>query len=199
MSHVPRLYLASQSPRRRELLARLGCAFTVLDVDVPEQRAVGEAPAAYVERVARAKAAAGRAALAAVADAAWVLGADTEVVLDEQVFGKPADADDALRMLRRLCGREHTVISVLCLHGPHGTDCRRVDSTVRFVSLDEATLRAYVASGEPFGKAGGYAIQGYAERFVSRLCGSHSAVMGLPLQAAAELLDAAGLLPLPPV
>ena len=193
-----RLYLASRSPRRRELLARLGCPFEVLDPDVPEQRAPGESPADYVQRVAAAKAEAGWNSLGASAAGAWVLGADTEVVLDDVVFGKPADAEQALAMLRRLSGREHTVLSALCLRGATGAHGVLVESSVRFASLDEATLRDYVAGGEPFGKAGAYAIQGYAECFVTRLCGSHSAVMGLPLAQTAALLRAAGLPPKSP-
>ena len=193
-----RLYLASRSPRRRELLARLGCLFEVLDSDVPERRAPGESPADYVRRVAAAKAEAGWNSLGASAAGAWVLGADTEVVLDDVVFGKPADAGQALAMLRRLSGREHTVLSALCLRGAAGAHGVLVESSVRFASLDEATLRDYVAGGEPFGKAGAYAIQGYAECFVTRLCGSHSGVMGLPLAQTAALLRAAGLPPKSP-
>ncbi|MBW8074853.1 Maf family protein [Metallibacterium scheffleri] len=190
-----RLYLASRSPRRRELLARLGCLFEVLDPDVPERRAPGESPADYVRRVAAAKAEAGWNSLGASAAGAWVLGADTEVVLDDVVFGKPADAEQALAMLRRLSGREHTVLSALCLRGATGAHGVLVESSVRFASLDDATLRDYVAGGEPFGKAGAYAIQGHAECFVTRLCGSYSGVMGLPLAQTAALLRAAGLLP----
>lgn len=190
-----RLYLASRSPRRRELLARLGCLFEVLDPDVPERRAPGESPADYVQRVAAAKAEAGWNSLGASAAGAWVLGADTEVVLDDVVFGKPADAEQALAMLRRLSGREHTVLSALCLRGATGAHGVLVESSVRFASLDDATLRDYVAGGEPFGKAGAYAIQGHAECFVTRLCGSYSGVMGLPLAQTAALLRAAGLLP----
>lgn len=190
-----RLYLASRSPRRRELLARLGCLFEVLDPDVPERRAPGESPADYVQRVAAAKAEAGWNSLGASAADAWVLGADTEVVLDDVVFGKPADAGQALAMLRRLSGREHTVLSALCLRGATGAHGVLVESSVRFASLDDATLRDYVAGGEPFGKAGAYAIQGHAECFVTRLCGSYSGVIGLPLAQTAALLRAAGLLP----
>ncbi len=190
-----RLYLASRSPRRRELLARLGCLFEVLDSDVPERRAPGESPADYVQRVAAAKAEAGWNSLGASAAGAWVLGADTEVVLDDVVFGKPADAEQALAMLRRLSGREHTVLSALCLRGATGAHGVLVESSVRFASLDDATLRDYVAGGEPFGKAGAYAIQGHAECFVTRLCGSYSGVIGLPLAQTAALLRAAGLLP----
>ncbi|MHB1991126.1 Maf family protein [Metallibacterium scheffleri] len=197
MDPAPRLFLASRSPRRRELLARLGCVFESLDVEVPEQRHAAETPADYVQRVARAKAMAGWARVHG-AQSALVLGADTEVVLDDRVFGKPADAAEALDMLQRLRGREHEVLSALCLLGADGERRALVRSTVRFAPLDAETLRTYVASGEPFGKAGAYAIQGYAESFVSHLAGSHSAVMGLPLHETASLLRAAGVHVAPP-
>ena len=197
MNPAPRLLLASRSPRRRELLARLGCAFEVIDVEVPEQRHAGETPAEYVQRVAHDKAAAGWAQVRGP-QPALVLGADTEVVLDDTVFGKPAHAAAALAMLQRLSGHEHEVLSALCLLGAGGTRAALVRSTVRFAPLDAETLHAYVASGEPFGKAGAYAIQGYAESFVARLAGSYSGVMGLPLHATANLLRAAGVALGPP-
>ncbi|MHB1617480.1 MAG: Maf family protein [Metallibacterium sp.] len=197
MNPAPRLLLASRSPRRRELLARLGCAFELLDVQVPEQRHAGETPAEYVQRVAHDKAAAGWAQVRGP-QPALVLGADTEVVLDDTVFGKPAHAAAALAMLQRLSGHEHEVLSALCLLGAGGTRAALVRSTVRFAPLDAETLHAYVASGEPFGKAGSYAIQGYAESFVTHLAGSYSGVMGLPLHATASLLRAAGVALGPP-
>jgi septum formation protein len=181
------LYLASQSPRRRELLARLGCAFTVLDVEVPEQRAAGESPEAYVRRVAGEKAAAGFARVRAEAGA-QVLGADTEVVLDDEVFGKPADAADAAAMLRRLSGRTHRVLSAVSSHQAGGNAQVLSVSEVRFDTLDDATLQAYVATGEWQGKAGAYAIQGAAQAFIAHLSGSYSGVMGLPLHETAGLL-----------
>ncbi|WP_297900123.1 Maf family protein [Metallibacterium sp.] len=197
MNPAPRLLLASRSPRRRELLARLGCAFEVIDVEVPEQRHAGETPAEYVQRVAHDKAAAGWGRVRGP-QPALVLGADTEVVLDDTVFGKPAHAAAALDMLQRLSGHEHEVLSALCLLGAGGARTALVRSTVRFAPLDAETLHAYVASGEPFGKAGAYAIQGYAESFVARLAGSYSGVMGLPLHATASLLRAAGVALGPP-
>ncbi len=193
---TPRLYLASRSPRRRALLARLGCAFDVLDVDVPEQRAALESPAHYVERVAAAKAEAGWRELGQGAGD-WVIGADTEVVLEDRVYGKPADAADATAMLCSLAGRDHSVLSAVELRGPERSYRAQSISTVRFAELDEATIARYVASGEPFGKAGAYAIQGYAECFVVRLCGSYSGVMGLPLHETYQLLRQAGLSPTP--
>lgn len=185
------LHLASQSPRRRELLARLGLPFATIDVDVPEVRAPGEAAVDYVRRVARDKA---RAGLQASDGAGWVLGADTEVVLDDIVFGKPRDADDAAAMLRRLAGRTHEVVSAVVLADVRGERQATSVSRVTFGDLDEATIAAYVASGEPDGKAGAYAIQGAAQAFIAHLAGSYSAVMGLPLYETAGLLREAGLL-----
>ncbi len=186
------LYLASKSPRRRELLARLGLEFGVLDLDVPEQRQPGEPAEDYVRRVAREKAGAGL--LTVVANpAAVVLGSDTEVVLDEEVFGKPADAADAAAMLRRLSGRTHRVISAVSLVSPAREDQAVAISEVRFTELDEDRIARYVAGGEWEGKAGGYAIQGAAEAFVSHLAGSYSGVMGLPLHETARLLRGFGL------
>ncbi|TAL90509.1 MAG: septum formation inhibitor Maf [Rhodanobacter sp.] len=183
------LYLASQSPRRRELLKQLGAVFSVLDVNVPEQRAAAETPHTYVERVARDKAHAGLAALSrADRDVAVVLGSDTEVVLDGEVFGKPRDADDAAQMLGRLAGRRHDVVSAVWLVAG---DRERGDvcvSQVRFTALDAATIAVYVATGEPFGKAGGYAIQGRGAALIEHLQGSYSSVMGLPLFETARLL-----------
>jgi septum formation protein len=181
------LYLASQSPRRRQLLEQLGASFHVIDVDVPEQRAAGELPQDYVSRVARDKARAGLALLSHERNA-LVLGADTEVVLDDEVFGKPANADDAVAMLRRLSGRTHTVISVIWLVGHEREQGESCLSQVRFGALSEADIAAYVATGESFGKAGAYAIQGRGAALISHLDGSYSGVMGLPLFEAARLL-----------
>lgn len=188
------LYLASQSPRRRELLQRLDVAFAVLDVDVPESRVAGESPQDYVSRVARDKALAGLAVLGGGTDA-LVLGSDTEVVLDDDVFGKPADAADAAAMLRRLSGRAHAVISAVWAVSASREQCELCISTVRFAPLDEAAIAAYVATGEPFGKAGAYAIQGRGEALVEHLQGSYSGVMGLPLFETARLLRRFDLLP----
>jgi len=189
------LYLASRSPRRRELLTRLGLEFTVLELDVPEQRHADETAQAYVSRVARDKALAGLARLSAEPDA-LVLGCDTEVVLDEDVFGKPRDSAEAAAMLRRLSGVPHTVVSSLALVSASRHEEAVSVSTVRFACLPDAVIQAYVDSGEPFGKAGGYAIQGLAEAFVERLDGSYSGVMGLPLHQSAKLLAKFGLGPL---
>ena len=186
------LHLASQSPRRRELLARLGVPFGVIEVDVPEERAPGEPPEDYVRRVAREKAGAGLLAMVAVPGAV-VLGADTEVVLDDRVFGKPRDAADAADMLRRLSGRTHAVISAVSLVSAGREAQALCRSRVTFAELDESAIEAYVASGEPMGRAGAYAIQGGAERFVVRLEGSYSGVMGLPLHETDVLLRESGI------
>lgn len=188
------LYLASKSPRRRELLGRLGLEFGVLEIDIPEQRQPGETAEDYVHRVAREKAAAG---LRMAHDpSALVLGSDTEVVLDDEVFGKPADADAATAMLRRLSGRTHRVLSAVSLVSASRQAQAMSISNVTFAELDDAQIAAYVATGEPFGKAGGYAIQDRAEIFVSRLEGSYSGVMGLPLFETSQLLAEFGLAPL---
>jgi nucleoside triphosphate pyrophosphatase len=186
------LHLASQSPRRRELLARLGLEFGVLDVDVPESREAGEAPLDYVSRVAREKAGAGLLQVVAVPGAV-VLGADTEVILDDEVFGKPRDHRDAAEMLRRLSGRVHEVISVVSLVSA-SREARAVSvSEVTFADLADADVAAYVATGEPMGKAGAYGIQGRAQAFIAHLSGSYSGVMGLPLFETAGLLATFGV------
>lgn len=188
------LYLASQSPRRRQLLEQLGVRFDTIDVDVPEVRAPGESPADYVSRVAREKAGAGLLKLAAVPGAV-VLGADTEVVLGDEVFGKPANAVHAAQMLRRLQGRAHQVITVVWCTSA-GREERAVnESTVEFGPLSELEIAAYVVSGEPMGRAGAYAIQGRAAAFIARISGSYSSVMGLPLFETADLLRRFGIVP----
>lgn len=186
------LHLASKSPRRRELLARLGLDFGVLDVEVFEQRAPGESPDAYVARVAREKAGAGLLRVVAVPGAV-VLGSDTEVVLGDEVFGKPADAADAEAMLRRLSGRSHRVLTAVSLVSAGREASVLVESEVSFAGLSDADIAEYVASGEPMGRAGAYAIQGGAERFIRRLAGSYSGVMGLPLHETAGLLRGFGI------
>ncbi|MGN7916368.1 Maf family protein [Lysobacter sp. Hz 25] len=186
------LYLASKSPRRRELLTRLGLEFGVLDLDVPEHRQPNEPALEYVRRVAREKAGAGL--LQVLGNpTALVLGSDTEVVLDDEVFGKPRDADDAAAMLRKLSGRTHQVISAVSLVSRSREAQALSVSQVSFAELDEATIARYVASGEPEGKAGAYAIQGGAEVFVRHLAGSYSGVMGLPLHETARLLREFGV------
>lgn len=181
------LFLASQSPRRSELLSQLALDFDVLDVEIPEQREPAEPAIDYVSRVAREKAGAGLLQVVAVPNAI-VIGADTEVVLDDEVFGKPVDAVDAARMLRRLSGRVHRVVSVVWAVSASDEKHAVCESEVEFSELTDAQIHGYVATGEPFGKAGAYAIQGRAAAFIRRLDGSYSGVMGLPLHETAALL-----------
>ena len=189
------LYLASRSPRRSELLARLGVDFGLLDVQVPEQRLPDEPPSDYVRRVAREKAGAGLLKVVGTPGAV-VLGSDTEVVLGDEVFGKPRDAADAAAMLRRLSGHTHHVLSSVWLVAADREVQAMSVSEVTFANLGDAQVAAYVATGECEGKAGAYAIQGIAEAFVTRLSGSYSGVMGLPLHDTARLLAGFGLGPL---
>jgi septum formation protein len=182
------LYLASQSPRRRQLLEQLGCDFQIVHVTVPEQRDAGEPPRDYVSRVARDKALAGWRRLGDDVTAR-VLGSDTEVVLDDDVFGKPRDEADAAAMLQRLSGREHEVISSVWLVGAAGEHSEQCISRVRFAALDQAAIDAYVATGESSGKAGAYAIQGRGAVLIEHLQGSYSGVMGLPLFETHRLLQ----------
>ena len=186
------IWLASQSPRRRELLARIGVAFQTIDVNVPEVRGADEAPQAYVERVACEKARAGVNAVTSRDPDAVVLGADTEVVLDDRVFGKPRDVAEAAAMLRALSGRTHEVVSVVCCASARGERIVSCVSAVAFAELDDAAIERYVATGEPFGKAGAYAIQGRAAAFIAHLSGSYSGVMGLPLFETVGLLREVG-------
>ena len=173
-------------------MARLGLDFGMLDIDIPEQRQPGEAPDDYGRRVAREKAGAGLLKVMAVPGAV-VLGADTEVVLDDEVFGKPSDDADAVAMLRRLSGRTHRVITAVSLVSA-SRELQAVSiSDVTFAPLSDAEITAYVATGEPRGKAGGYAIQGYAQAFITHLSGSYSGVMGLPLHETATMLHAFGI------
>jgi septum formation protein len=186
------LHLASKSPRRRELLLRHGYDFGLLDLDIPEQPAPGEPPEDYVRRVAREKAGAGLLRVVGQANAV-VLAADTEVVLDNRIFGKPADAAEAASMLEALSGRTHQVISSVAVVSA-GREAQATSITqVRFMLLDEARIADYLASGEWFGKAGAYAIQGRAEAFVAHLAGSYSGVMGLPMFETIALLRDFGL------
>lgn len=188
---MPALYLASASPRRRELLTQIGVSFSQLSVSVDETPFEAELPDIYVQRLAREKALAG---LARVDDrSACVLGADTIVVLDRQILGKPVDKADALATLQALSGREHQVMTAVAV-ASH-TDCmvRLVTSRVRFRAIGAEEAEAYWASGEPHDKAGSYAIQGWGAVFVAELAGSYSAVVGLPLCETAQMLGAYGV------
>lgn len=172
----------------------LGLDFGILDLDLPETPVSGELPDEYVRRVAREKAGAGLLLLVGQPQAV-VLGADTEVVLDGRIFGKPVDADDAAAMLRTLSGRTHAVISAISMISA-GRELQTVSmSDVTFAPMSEADIRDYLATGEWDGKAGAYAIQGSAQSFISHLSGSYSGVMGLPLHETASLLRQFGLFP----
>jgi septum formation protein len=198
-----RLVLASESPRRAELLRAAGFDFDVVPARVDESMLAGEEPEAYVRRVAQMKAE----AVLPLAGGRPVLGADTVVVVGGEVLGKPADADEARRMLRLLSGREHLVMTAVCLissPGPSGGRSERgggtrieagIDSTtVEFSLLSEAEIIWYVGTGEPFDKAGAYAIQGGASRFIPRISGSYSNVVGLPVALVYNLCSRASLL-----
>ncbi len=199
------VYLASQSPRRAALLDQIGIAHRPLladaDEDAESLEAVlpGERPRAYVERVVEAKL---KAALARLErrqlPRAPVLCADTTVALGRRIYGKPADAADAVRMLAELAGRTHRVLTGLGVAWGPGADERAFAtqvSRVRFARLSTEAIEGYVASGEPLGKAGAYAIQGRAAAFIEHIEGSHSGIMGLPLLEAARLLQRSGVAP----
>ena len=179
--------LASSSPRRRELLQLLGLSFEISPADVDETWRNGEPPAAHAERLAREKAA------VRPRPGAVTIGADTIVVIDGAILGKPRDAADAGAMLRRLAGREHEVFTgVAVLHG--GRAASGVTRTaVRFRELDDATITAYVATGEPLDKAGAYGIQGFGAVLVERIDGDYFMVMGLGLGLLVDLLERVGL------
>lgn len=200
------LYLASQSPRRRQLLDQLGVRYALLlanapgdvaeDAEAIEEVMPGEAPATYVQRITGLKldAAVARLARRELAPAP-VLCADTTVALGRSILGKPADAEDAARMLAQLSGREHRVLTAVALQVDGQRRVRALSaSRVRFAPMTARQIDAYVASGEPMGKAGAYAIQGAAAQYVERLSGSYSGIMGLPLYETARLLRAAGML-----
>ena len=186
------LYLASGSPRRRELLAQIGVSFTPLIASIDETPLPDEPAYGYVERLAREKALAGLATLEQ-AGAAVVLGADTAVVLDGRILGKPADRAQGLAMLTALAGREHQVLTAVALAAAGRIESQVVTSRVHFRALRAGEAEAYWASGEPQDKAGGYGIQGLAAVFVSQLQGSYSAVVGLPLCETAQLLGEFGI------
>jgi septum formation protein len=197
-----KIYLASKSPRRRELLRQVGVEFELLSLrsdpsrgaDVSEDERPGESPLDYVARVAREKGA-----------FAWnvlhmrrqplrpVLSADTTVTIDGQILGKPADADEAAAMLERLSGRTHQVLTSVALHHTDIAEQVTQVSNVRFARLSPATIKAYCATPEPYDKAGAYGIQGLAALFIEHIEGSHSGIMGLPVFETAQLLRKAGV------
>jgi len=194
------VYLASQSPRRRELLDRIGVRHEPLlaaadeDVEALEATRKGESPEAYVERVARAKlrAASRRLRMRALAPAP-ILCADTTVAIGGRILGKPIDGADAARMLALLSGRSHRVVSAVAVAARGRSRLAVSVSRVRFATIAPARIERYVASGEPFGKAGAYAIQSGAAAWVERIEGSYTGIMGLPLHETAALLEWAGL------
>ena len=192
------IYLASQSPRRQQLLGQIGVRFELLlprpdeDAEALEALMDGELPAAYVERVTRAKLQAARARLAAAGlAAAPILCSDTTVVLGRRILGKPVDAADAAKTLRLLSGKTHRVITAVALAGDGRESLVTSTSRVRFAPISDADIASYVASGEPFGKAGAYAIQSSAAAWIAHIDGSYSGIMGLPLHETAMLLKAA--------
>lgn len=186
------IYLASASPRRRELLAQIGVSCRVLASAVVEERLAAEPPDAYVERIAAEKADDVWSRIADL-EPAPVLAADTAVVVDGEVFGKPTGEPDALTMLERLSGRSHTVLTAVALRWSSGRDGRLATSEVRFRATTDSERKAYCQTNEPFDKAGGYAIQGLGAVFIEHLSGSYSTVMGLPLRETAGLLERFGL------
>jgi septum formation protein len=178
------LILASSSPRRHQLLTMLGIPHRVEPANVQEIRLPRETPAAYVRRLARDKSRA--------IPGAWVLGADTTVALGDEILEKPVDREDAVRMLMRLAGRRHEVLTAVCLRAD-GVEHEASDSTsVFFRPATEAMVRSYVATGEPLDKAGAYGIQGYGAALVDRIEGDFFGVMGLPVRLVLDLLQKAG-------
>jgi septum formation protein len=192
------IYLASASPRRRELLQQIGVSFRLIGAELDETPIAGEAAAGYVSRLALAKADAGWQRSRDMCDArdmydAPVLAADTAVVLDGRILGKPQGKTDAATMLLELSGRTHQVLTAVAVRSAAGNEVKISESWVAFRPVDAAEAAAYWNTGEPRDKAGGYAIQGYAAVFIADLKGSYSGVMGLPLFETAALLSAAGV------
>ncbi|WP_039917480.1 Maf family protein [Cellvibrio mixtus] len=186
---VPDLYLASQSPRRRELLQQIGVNHAVVRASVPEQPAIGEHALDYVQRLAREKAAAGFAELQRQQlPLAPVLGADTLGLINGVILEKPRDKAHARAILRQLSGRTHEVITAVALHGQLHQAQRLAITRVTFRDLSDAEIDAYWNTGEPQDKAGGYGIQGLGAVFVKEIHGSYSCVVGLPIEATCELL-----------
>ena len=188
------IVLASSSPRRQELLKAVGVEFEVRPANIAEVQHAGEYPAAFAKRMARDKA---RVVHASAPDGV-ILGADTVVVVNDQVLGKPSGVDDAARMLRLLSDRQHFVITGVCLIGAdsQGTDFEDVRSEktlVQFTSLTDAEIRDYIATGEPMDKAGAYAIQGGASRWIAKIEGDHSNVVGLPVGLVLRMLQEHGV------
>lgn len=185
-STIKKIILASNSPRRRELLSSIGIVFDVIPADVDESVIAGESPADYAERLSLEKA---REVAAAHPDA-YVIGADSVVVLDGRIMGKPTDAEDAMDMLQSLSGKTHSVITGYSVVAKDGgvTVSNHVETLVTMKELKEEEIAAYVATSEPMDKAGAYAVQGYASSMVREINGSYSNVVGLPVSEVVELL-----------
>jgi nucleoside triphosphate pyrophosphatase len=188
-SSSPVLCLASVSPRRRELLAQIGVPHIVMGADIDETALSGETPRDYVSRIARQKAL----TIRDKGEMLPVLAADTTVVLDDVIYGKPRDRSDGIAMLGRLSGRTHEVLTAVALADQRGVASRLSVNSVRFRKLTPQECAAYWETGEACDKAGGYAVQGAAAVFIESLSGSYSGVMGLPLFETADLLRAAGV------
>lgn len=196
------IYLASKSPRRRELLKQIGVQFELLMIreqssrlDVDEAPLAGEAPRDYVERIVLLKAAMGQKAMRERRlPLRLILTADTTVTIDGEILAKPVDREDAARMLKRLSGRSHQVLTAVAVALERETKHVVSTSIVTFAELSNDEIKRYVISGEPMDKAGGYAMQGIAAKFISTLAGSYSGVMGLPLYETTTLLRQCGLL-----
>ncbi|NNC99834.1 MAG: septum formation inhibitor Maf [Gammaproteobacteria bacterium] len=187
------LVLASASPRRRELLANMGCTFSVLNCEVDESRNHDESADDYVTRMSEEKARAGMGALNITGNSiVAVLAADTIVTQGQSVFGKPRNQQHAFRMWRQLANSKHHVITAVCLTVRDKVEVRRVTSTVEFGSIDDHQMLRYWQTGEPRDKAGGYAIQGRASAWIKLIHGSYSNVVGLPLRETNELLQSVG-------
>ncbi|MEX0979864.1 MAG: nucleoside triphosphate pyrophosphatase [Gemmatimonadota bacterium] len=181
--------MASASPRRADLLKMLGFTFDRLPADIPENPDEGESPAGYVERLAREKAT----SVAALRPEALVLAGDTVVVLDGEILEKPSDEEDAVRMLMRLSGRSHVVLSGIAVAAPGGVLESTLERTeVTFRPFDDGTARAYAATGEPMDKAGAYGIQGFGASLVDSISGDYFTVVGLPVARLVELLERTG-------
>lgn len=183
------LLLASASPRRKELLAQAGFSFEVRPSAIPEEHREGEDPIAFATRLAREKAQTIFAADPSGAASQMVLGADTIVVVEGEILGKPADIADAARMLRLLSGRTHHVITGVCLVSAVATEVAAEVTGVTFTTLSDAEIETYIAGGEPVDKAGAYAIQGYAARWIPRIQGCYFNVVGLPLALVASMVE----------
>jgi septum formation protein len=196
------IYLASQSPRRRQLLEQLGIRHELLlpgddeDAEAIEAVVPGESPSRYVQRVTALKLDAAMARLQRRGlPPAPVLCSDTTVALGRVIYGKPADDADAARMLRELAGSTHRVLTAVAMQKGRKRRAALSDSRVTFAAMTPAQIRAYVATGEPRGKAGAYAVQGRAAAFITRISGSYPGIMGLPLHEAAQLLNEFGVRP----